>query len=296
MHKITPCIGAVFVLLGNAVYAATAANTKTATSFTHEEVYVQSPEECAKFDSCDLKQIIFRTNDGSLKRDNSADLDMYWTKMYASYVTKTLADIENYAFVQFIRGCVFSSEVLPDGTVATYFNVIRTHIDVPDGKMLFRHSDWVIDSNDEDPVYSSDLSYSADRHFFAQWTTPHGAWDPDLVQGNLYGEKRPAFPQVYVTDLPSPAVRFPDGVAQNASLEFRICLYKTADIPRRAMGSNIDFAQPIKCFEWNESFVYDHGAQSWERPIGVVAECRRPLTENEAAAAKALSTWHKDRR
>lgn len=293
MRKVVPYVGAAFVLLWVTVCAAAPAQGVMATKFTREEVYVQSAEECAKFDSCDLKQIIFRTKDGTLKRDNSADLDMYWTKMYASYVTSTIAEIEKYAFVQFIRGCVFSSARLPDGKLDTYFGVVRPHMDVPEGLMLFQHLDWVVDSNDEDPVYSSDASSSDDRHFLYQWTVPHGAWDPDLVQGNLYGEKKPTFPQLYVTDLPASAVLFPDGRAQNSSLEFRMCLYKTADIPKKAAGSNVDFAQPIKCFEWEQSYVYDHEAKSWTRPRGVVPECQRPLSEEEATAAKILSEWFK---
>jgi hypothetical protein len=289
MHKRILCVGASFVLLGSAVCAAT--TTKNATGFTREEVYIQSKEKCIKFDSCDLKQIIFRTNDGSLKRESKDDLDMYWTKMYASYVTSSLAEIEKYAFVQFIRGCVFTSVMLPGGKVETLFNVVRVHGDVPEGKMLFRHPDWVVDSNDEDPVYSSDTSISDNRHFLYQWTLPHGAWNPDLAQGNLYGEKQVTFPQLYVTDRPTSAVLFSDGSAQNSSLEFRVCLYKTADIPKNGAGSDIDFAQPIKCFEWEQSYVYDHLSQSWTRPHGVVEECRRPLSEEEASVAKTLRDW-----
>lgn len=278
---------ALALFLSSASFAAPNRVTKTS-SFTREEVYTPSKEECRKSDTCDLKQVIFRVQDIFMPKEDKDDIALYWTKMYASYVTNALSSIEKYAFVQFIRGCVFTSEMLPGGEVVTHLNVIRRHMDTPEEPTLFRHLDWVIDSEDADPVYSSGPGLSGNRHFFLQWTTPPGDWDPDLAQGNLYGEERPKLPQVYVTDFPMPARHDPDGSVRNSSLEFRVCLYKTADVPLATRGSDINFAAPIRCFEWNQSFVYNHEKNSWERPTGVVAECKRPFTKEEEKQLEAL--------
>lgn len=295
MNVYACAVGLIFALAVVSALPAIPSETKRTPGYTREEIYTPPKEECEKFDICDLKLVILRTQDEVVSKIDEGGIDIYGTKMYASYVTDALSGIEKYAFVQFIRGCQFVSQLLPSGEVENYPNILRPYMDTPEGLALFRHPDWAIDSEHADPIQSSDPSLSDNRHFLLQWTTPPGAWNPDISQGNLYGEKRPKFPRVYVTDSPFSAVRYPDELVRNSSLEFRICLYKTADVPRVTSGNNIGFAVPIKCFEWDQSFVYNYGKKSWERPVGVVAECKRPLTKEEEAQSEVFKYLRKNR-
>ncbi|HEY9585086.1 MAG TPA: hypothetical protein VJJ02_00640 [Candidatus Paceibacterota bacterium] len=264
-------------------------------SYAREEVYVPSKENCEERDTCDLEKVVFRLKEVYLPKEGKYDIELGWTRMYASYVTTSVGKIEKYLFVQFIRGSIFTSEMLPEGKVVKHFSVVRRHIDTPEGKILFRHPDWVVDKDrGPDPSMSADSTNPGDRHFFLEWSNTPAVWDSDRSQGNLYGEKKPTFPQVYVTDSPEAAAVFPTGIVRNTSLEFRTCLYRAIDVPLSVPKGSINFAVPIKCFEWAQSFVYDHAKQSWDHPVGVIDEYRRPLTPEEEAVVKILSTWLKD--
>lgn len=247
-----------------------------------EPDYIPSPSECKKFDICDLKRVIFRKAEVySPPIEEVVGEEVYQTTVYAGYVTESIGAIPKYLFVQFVRGCQFVSRKFPDGEVWTGFNILRKHMDAPEGLVPFLHTEWTIDSVDSDPALSSNQPESSDRHYFLQWTQKPEIWNHDLSQGNLYGEIKPKVPHVFVTDFPTPALRDVDGWVWNSSLEFRTCLYKASDVPSRTKSDNVDFATPIVCYAWSQQYVYNHQSLAWERPTAIVEECKRPLREEE---------------
>jgi hypothetical protein len=147
------------------------------------------------------------------------------------------------------------------------------------GKYPFRHLDWSVDSIDNDPMFTSLSSAPEERHYFAEWLNPGARWTPGVL-GNFYGEQKPKFPRLYVSDN-APISYVIDGVAQNVSFEFRMCLYKTADVPRSIRSDEVNFAPPIACYNWGSSNIYNHAEKKFEHPKGVASVCQRPYTPDE---------------
>ncbi len=283
--KILTCT--LFMISGTPAYAQKGLEVLKQT----EEVYIPQAEDCAHEDICDLKKVIFRVQSYRMPKASIDDIELYGTKMYLAYQTASIADITKYAIVQFIRGCVYRSELLPGNEVKTSFTIVRQHIDAPDGLILFRHPIWAVDSTDQDPLYSSNPDTPDNRHFFLQWS-PQVIKDVPRQQGVLYGEEIPRLPNVYVTNpLLEPATLVSEGVAKNVSLEFETCIFKTVDIPKALRGTQQDFGSPIKCFSWSHNFVYDHIQKVWQEPSGISPVCNRPLTEEEIDRAELLKRW-----
>ncbi len=255
-----------------------------------EEVYVPQAEDCARDDICDLKKITFRVQSYRIPATSAEDIELYGTKMYLGYDTASLSDITKYAVVQFIRGCVYYSELLPTNEVINYFTIVRRHIDTPGGFILFRHPTWAVDSNTQDPLFSSDPDISDNRHFFLKWS-PGAVNGIPKGQGMLYGEKIPSFPSVYVTNSPEPATLDANGIAKNVSLQFEMCVFKTANVSREMRGNQENFGPPIKCFSWSHNFSYDHVRKTWKEFQDVSPVCNRPLTPDERDREELLHRW-----
>jgi hypothetical protein len=242
-----------------------------------EQSFTPDSKTCAEKNICDLKSVVFRVEQMRSPAKDHDDIDIYGTDFYASYETTSIEMLQKYAFVQFIRGCVYRSHVGLGGNVETNFSVVRWYMG--DGRYPFRHLDWSLDSFDDDPVYSSESSQIEGRHYFSEWLDRSTHWKPGFV-GNFYGEEKPTFPKLYVSDNAPIAYIYAE-VAQNVSFEFRMCLYKTADVPRKARSDEIDFAVPIVCRDWESSNVYDHAQKTFAHPKGVVGVCQRPFTPDE---------------
>lgn len=189
----------------------------------------------------------------------------YGTTMVAEYQTDLVDSLEKFAIVQFIRGCLIYSIKMDDGqikrSIASSFEAFFGKKEIP---MCFR--DWVIDSVDTDPVYNSYPDYG--RHYLYRWNKLAGSYENSTQK--FYGEEKPAFPQLYIKDPLKPSVSYKSPDADNlersidASLEFRTCIYRTADIPIETVESNVDFAEPIKCFNWKYFYIYNWDLKKFE--------------------------------
>lgn len=251
-------------------------------------VFTPSPSDCVLRDICDLKKVVFRIEQFRLPPvpDEEGDIDLLGTRLYASYETMQIDQLEKYAFVQFIRGCAFYSLLKDDGTVDEHFG--RARAAMFDRMMIFRHPLWSIDSNGPDPAYSASAEFPESRHYLAQWSKKISERVPE-EQGDLYGETKPTVPSLFITDLPIAAWYRPDGLTQNVSFEFRTCLYKTAEVPIEAKGEHdVNFAEPIACWEWKHNFVYNYTTKRFDQSETVAPICMRPLTPEEEQIEKFL--------
>lgn len=264
----------------------------------NRETAVFDNKECEKSGTCSLNQADFTVENYRIKileEPNPEKTAGYGTRMFARYRTDSPATLEEYVFVQFIRGCVYETSLVNGKVVVTY-QVARHHFN-PNLSVTFKHPEWAVDTDNPDPAYSSmpktasylacgtdtaspfcDISQREARYFFLRWNTEPGSTDRKTEQ--LYGEKRPEIPEAYVADHPAQAFfynsnyRTPDS-ARNVSLQFRICLYKARDVPLQMSPADpVDLPNPITCFEWDSSFIYDWVTGKLEHRNEIVQECK----------------------
>ncbi len=172
--------------------------------------------------------------------------------------------IEDTAVVQWIRGCVFSS----DATGRKTLDVSRQHF----GRIkTFKHPTWEIDSDSTDPIYSSYAPHG--RFALLRWNQNPKSSDAETA--TYYAAKRPPHGVTFVTDLPASAFASKFNDAQNVSLEFRTCLFKTSDLPATTSpdGANLPEQSAIWCVSWDHKFVYDFKSQTMTKPSQIDAIC-----------------------
>lgn len=261
-------------------------------------------KNCEAKNICDLKQLIFIVEDYKVGIPQDPDGYHFGTRVFAGYETATFDTLEKYVFVQFIRGSVYYSR-RNDKTGAVE---LRPPIGGISTKSFgwwieFTYPLWTIDSDILDPNYYGEEG--SPRHYLYEWwdegvldKDPYMVskerfmryrtekkkskkFEPRMIelsefigvpdrQGNLYGEKTPSRPALFVRDSPDQAWIIGDGIVKNVSLEFKMCLFKAIDVPTQTTRDNINFAEPIYCFPWRSSFVYNHELKKFESPQDVI--------------------------
>ncbi len=203
----------------------------------------------------------FRMQGESLDRAN------YMTDLRIIMKTASLASIQNYGVVQFIKGCKWQSHW--DGKELTKeLSLQRDHFGQ---SITFKHQDWEVDSDSHDPVYHS---FRGDRFGLWRWNSNANSFDPETATF-LYRKAAP-HPTVFFTDLPGTSFKQSDQSAINSTLDFKTCIFKLTDIPEQTdpRGSNIDLSKSLKCFEWSDHFVYDFKALKMSQPTDIDPVCR----------------------
>ena len=232
--------------------------------------------DCRATDSCDLKRFTLTKVVNEIWFSDNADYPTYGNGVIMEYETDSVAALEKYAIVQFKKGCVFDSYKNRAGEIQRNFTdtVASFGEQVP---FCFRK--WVIDSQDRDPAYNSDPDFG--RFYLMRWNKP-GSYDNRTEK--FYGAEKPQTPVVYMADYPAGAFISRTSV-RNVALEFKTCIYKASDVPTRTSRNNLNFAQPITCFAWQNVYVYDFAKSafqndlaalpSWEEAPAAVANDRR---------------------
>ena len=196
----------------------------------------------------------------------------YLTDIRFGYEVGKPSQIENYAIVQWIRGCMFSSEYT-DGHVDKDLSITRKHF----GKtIVFQHKDWQIDSDSTDPIYSSDPTHG--RFAFLRWNADKSILDAD--NANVYAKLKPPHGSVFVTDMPGSGFLASgtgrrDGTAQNASLQYITCLFKTSGLPTTTtpQGTGIDRTKSLWCVNWDHQFVWNFEVGRMSQPAVIDPVC-----------------------
>jgi hypothetical protein len=200
----------------------------------------------------------------------------YLTDIRFAYSVASPAQIEDYAVVQWIHGCMFESEFKSgrkNGTVEKRLSVDRLYF----GNMItFKHATWQIDSDSNDPIYSS---YSRKGRFaLLRWNKDPSSLNAET--STYYMKAKPSHGSVFVSDSPGPAFLESgtgkrDGKAQNASLEFRTCLFRFSDIPSLTTpsGDNIDRSKALWCVSWDQKFSWDFSLGKMTRPSQIDPIC-----------------------
>ncbi len=245
------CLGVVCVLLASATLFA---RDRELRILNHAEKVFQNTN-CQATNTCDLLQVDYRVEDYTIGVAGGLN---YGTRLFARYETKTVDDIPNYVFIQFFQGCVYDTTYIRRGGVRVDFCWTNYHFGE---SLLFRFLDWVIDSDSNNPTYSSDPGSS--RYRLLKWNLVTNSFDEATRQ--FYEIVRPQFPKVYVTDRPASAF-FADKAATNVSLQFKMCLYRATDVPETVPNDqSLNPANALYCFDWDAIWLYDHDAYVFRR-------------------------------
>ena len=175
--------------------------------------------------------------------------------MYAQFKTKDIEDLKNYVVVQYIKGCRYDSKQEEDGSITKTLGYAREFF----GDIVkFKHTDFVIDSLDTDPVYSS-APY--DRHYSYRWNLKDSF---NYKTERYVRDQKPQSPKMYVRDMPGTAIEYTDS-AVNTSFKFKTCVFKTKDVPVEVSDPSVDLTgKAIKCFDWSTSFIFNHKLGKFE--------------------------------
>jgi len=238
--------------------------------------------DCHATDSCDLKRFTLTKAVNEIWFSDNPNYPTYGNGVIMEYETDSMATLEQYAIVQFKKGCVFDTAKNQVGQVRR----IVTDTVASFGELIpFCFRNWVIDSQDRDPAYNSDPKYG--RFYLLRWNKPHSY---DNQTQKFYGMEKPPTPILYMSDYPAGAFISKSGV-RNVALEFKSCIYKASDVPLVTTRDNLAFAKPIHCFAWQNIYVYDFAKAGFRTDLAAVPswdETLPPIASYRQAAVIAL--------
>ncbi len=202
----------------------------------------------------------------------------------ASITTSDPSCTGEYGFVQFIRGC--SIAVTYDAkTNEVKAKTIAVRRDWRGKDVPFKHKDWVVDSTEIDPIYTSEAVNSgygrADMMFadLVPIATKNdrkyllSIHDRLMSSQKLYKSLQGVASQLRVMDSPDGALsNVPEPgdsiyTVKNASMEFKMCAYHLKDIPTSGdpafPGTPENAGGPVVCLDWSNKYTFDPAIQNF---------------------------------
>lgn len=270
MYKILILSIVLFGLALGSVFSANIPRNGTEEIFSNL-THIFTNQDCVDSGTCDLKEFWLKVKKARMW---VVDGWHYGSDAVIAYETDFVENLENYSIVQFIRGCMFASSQVTDGDIEKIFGFSKPQFsDFDEDDQLvnsktFCFPSWVIDSIDKDPVYASFPGLG--RFDARRWNMVLGSYDKKTEK--YYGDEKPAYPALYMRDVPSGAF-LGELNAINASMEFKTCIYKTKDVPLETTEDDINFATPIKCFEWQNIYIYNHEIKEFEMKFEIDEFC-----------------------
>lgn len=240
-------------------------------SYAQEMDYELSSKMSKSFSNGTLKKFELEVFDSTFTMEDYISKS---TSIVSSFETKNVEDLKDYAIVQYIKGCVFDESTDSTGNVV---RVYQSREFFNQQAVTFKHPEWVIDSVDTDPIYSS-LQKRNSRLGGYFWTEEEGNVLFDDVKEFYYFNQLPTIPKLSIRDLPtggSSSESYGIKSTTNSSLDFKICIYNIKDIPLVSKPNEIDFATPIHCFEWRSSKIYNKKSKKLESIEGIHPFCKK---------------------
>ena len=261
-------------LLGPQVNAQTPASIKELSKRT---VTMPLPADCKTLGICDLKSVtLVERKIKVLLPDERADFATYMTDMRFIVKVAKPANIPNYGVVQFLKGCMFESSLLPDGSITRDFTYVHKHFG---SYTLLKHDDWVIDTSHADPLATSFENYG--RFDLFKWNTDPANLDAD--NATWYFDAKPKHGTVFKADLLGTTGLIEgsqDPNARNSSLDLETCIFKIGDVPTTTdvTGAGVDKSKALWCASWDHKFVYDFATGKVVQEKTIHPQCNEPKT------------------
>ena len=208
--------------------------------------------------------------------------------------------VHDYAVVQYIHGCVYN--IQQNDKTGQFDRYFGTVIDDSNGVTIpFKFDEWTVDSVDRDPMYySAPAKTAADSHRFDGQLYAKTPLHVDGTSAGLTADMKTIFNSKYrgiVGDLPTtpkqtfsfdlPAMGswfgYPDGrnSVTNVSLEFKICLYRTVDVPLegspKSFDTPTDHGGPLQCIEWGSRDEFDFALKKFVSKKAIDSFCSTPV-------------------
>ncbi len=255
-------------------------NTGAQTSASIKELSKRTDQmpkvsDCKKQDICDLKNVkIVERKIKVLLPNERAEFASYMTDYRFVLELDKPSSIPRYGVVQFMKGCMFQSELLPDGSVQNRFAYVHKHFG---NYQLLRHDNWVVDSSHNDPLASSFENYG--RFDLYKWNKDPGNLDAD--DATWYFDAKPLHGTVFKSELISNTGLMEgteNPMARNSSLELETCIFKIDDLPLKtdSVGTGVDRSKAIWCSQWDHKFSYDFANSKVNQDQSIHAYCAEP--------------------
>ena len=236
--------------------------------------YVWVNPECAGNKNCGIRGAGFDVWDYRV----TAQGDMvYGTGFAARYAADKVASLEKYGFVQWIKGCVFTTR-MTDGRLTYEYDRVRPYwlADGEEKTSPFYHPALAIDSWDRNPLYGSSPGVAHPGGY--KWNRVKGSVENATTV--RYFDEKPPYPELYVTDFPATSSSGGVGAMQNVSLHFQTCLYKVADVPQVSDPVTGVFPGALACYEWANSHIYNYATGAYEAWDRVHPACEKADLES----------------
>lgn len=223
---------------------------------------LKTHNDVCKGKDCEVTKVFFHEIAYGLQ-DPGDSYPYYGTIFRAGFEAKNWNDIQDYGFVQVIRGCTYES-VMKNGKIKRRIGEVIRHYDV---KQTFVFPNWTYDANTKDPLYygpsAEDSSLPGGRLALYDWTPTIGRYDKKKMKQFTEilelpeSARNKLTPRLMVTDTPSMAY-FSEGtkIYNNVALEFKMCLYRLKDIPL-VIDDSVRLRDPIICHNWDSNYEFD---------------------------------------
>jgi hypothetical protein len=257
-------------------------------------------------DQCSLKSFSISNYDQGFEEvDGGVKKSARGTMIGTVVETTDPSCIHDYAVVQYIHGCVYDIEQSDKtGKLERYYG---EDIDDADGNSIpFKFDDWTVDSVDHDPMYfSAPASSTTDPRRFDGLLYTTVPLRLDGTDAGLSADMTTMFNSKYlgfVKDLPAPPKQMfsydlPDtaswygyrtgrNAVTNNSLEFKVCLYRTVDVPLTGSPKGFDVPSdqggPIHCIDWESKNSFDFKSHQIVSNLGAPIDpfCATPVTDS----------------
>ncbi len=281
--KATPVLRLLFytgALVGLICISANGAKAQTPRSIkeiSKRTVQMPAITDCRTRGICDLKSVkLVERKIKVLLADERADFATYMTDMKFVVDVKKAANITKFGVVQFLKGCMFESELLQDGTERRDFSYVHKHFG---SYKLIKHDDFVIDTSHADPLATSFETYG--RFDLYKWNK-----DPanlDAENATWYFDAKPPHGTVFKADLVG-TTGLIEGTqnpnARNSSLELETCIFKISDLPVTTdeTSKGVDKSKAVWCAAWDHKFRYDFAKMNVVQDKTIDPFCATPST------------------
>lgn len=238
-------------------------------------VSMPAQSDCKASDTCDLKSVKFVERKLKVLLPNERPIfATYMTDTRFILQTTTAKEIPRYAVVQYLRGCMFESALLPDGSEVRDFTYVHKQFGA---YSLVRHDDWVVDSSHADPLATSFEGFG--RFDLFKWNKDPANLDAD--NATWYFDSRPTHGTVFKSELLGTTGLIEgtlNPTARNSSLELETCIFKISDVPKTsdAQGTGIDKTKALWCAPWDHNFTYDFASRTVAQGRSIHPFCSEP--------------------